>query len=67
MQIWIVKKERIQMNEITLMDVRLNELVTTGLVVFGQSLVAIRRLGVAYKIRQYRTRRQAFTSHVTKS
>jgi hypothetical protein len=51
----MVKKERMQTHEITLMDVRLKELVTTGLVIFSQPLVprdAKGRLGVAYKIRQ---------------
>jgi hypothetical protein len=37
----MAKKERMQTNEITLIDVRLNELVTTGLVAFSQCLVAI--------------------------
>jgi hypothetical protein len=45
-----------QTHEITLMDVRLNELVTTGLVTFSQPLVPRdvkgSRLGMAYKIRQ---------------
>jgi hypothetical protein len=44
-----------QTHEITLMDVRLKELVTTGLVTFSQHVVprdVKGRLGVAYKIRQ---------------